>query len=420
MSYFEDVNTRQQDTGDIDAFGRTRVSQVSTQIDIKQVHDAQPLLVNTVVNGSATITHSTSEAKTTIATAASGDYAIAQTNQRFNYQTGKSQEIFKTFYDFDSETNVSKMFGYFSSSTTAPYNTDYDGFWLEASSATHYIVTSRTGTETSRVARADWYDPLDGTGPSGLDIGDLDLNVIIQPDFEWLGVGRVRYFYVSNGMRNLVHAVDFTNGSRRFTSAGWVDIDATFKGVYMSSPNQPLRWEVRQTGAGSSSTTYICASVGSEGSINSIGKDGGIDDDGTHLNANSTSQWYYAIGLKLQAAKLDSFIDVLGASLMSVTNDKFLYRILYNPTYNGTVTYTDVTDYSLSYGLGVTSNTISTMGSILSSGTGSDNTNEGFDLKTAIRLGAQIDGTLDEIVIAVKPLSSQLDIHRTIDFRQIT
>ena len=106
-------------------------------------------------------------------TAASGDYCIVQTKQRFNYITGKSQDIFQTQYDFDPETNIVKQFGYFTSSIISPFNTSYDGFWIEASGGTHYFVTSRLGTETSRVAREDWHDPLDGTGASGLDFGDF-------------------------------------------------------------------------------------------------------------------------------------------------------------------------------------------------------------------------------------------------------
>ena len=46
MSYIENVNTRQQDTADIDAAGRTRVSELTTQIDIKQIYDNRPLLID--------------------------------------------------------------------------------------------------------------------------------------------------------------------------------------------------------------------------------------------------------------------------------------------------------------------------------------------------------------------------------------
>lgn len=410
------ILTSREDDAFSDGFGRLRVSQVDTQGEIKQLYDNLPLSLSQVTNGTATITHNLGDANTTITTSSNGDYGIAQTKRRFNYQTGKSLERYSTYYDMDSETGIVKMFGYFSSSTSAPYNTNYDGFWLEASGGTHYWVTSKTGTETSRVARADWYDSLDGGGPSGLDFSDLDGNIIENCDFEWLGLGRLRIFIIHGGIKYRVHEVDFVNGSKRRTVGGWITIDANFKGVYMASPNQPLRWEVRQTAQGvSSSTTFVCSSVGSEGAINRVGKEGGIDDNGTHLNANSTSNWYYAIGMRLKSTHLDSVVDLIDTSLLSVTNDNFLYRIYFNPTYNGSVTYTDIANYSVQYGLGTLSNTISA-GTILAAGTGAQRVSEKARISNSIKLGADIDGTRDEIVIAVKPLSASMDIYRTINW----
>lgn len=418
MAFIENVNTRQQATPDIDAFGRTRVSQVTTQGDIKQLYDNPSLFINTELNGSSTSTHTVGDSETELATSNPGDWVVAQTKQRFNYQSGKSQEIFMTVHGFGLETNILKRYGYYHSNTITPFNSNLDGFWIEADGINISFVTSKTGTETSRVNRSEWFDPMDGTGESGLDLGDLDGNLINQFDYEWLGLGQVRVVFVSGGSRILVHAVDFTNGSQRLTDSGWVTIDANFTGVYMSSPNQPLRWEVRQTGAGSGSMNYVCSAVGSEGSLNEIGKEGGADDNGTHLNANNTSVWYYAIGIRLKTTHLDAVIDILNTVLKSDTNDAFIYRILFNPTYDGTVTYNDVDDYAVQYGLGTTTNDITDMGSIMRSGYGDANTTIGLDIKSSLKLGSDIDGTRDEIVIAVKPHTSNLDIHRAINWRE--
>lgn len=395
------------DSPSVDAFGRWRVSQVASQFDLKQLHDALPLLYDTVEIGTGSATHTVAEARTQMTTAAASDAVIMQTFQMANYSSGKSQLIFLTFDTFEDETNITKRVGYFTNRTSgSPHDTLKDGLWLESSGGNVSINIQQSGTVTESTNQSSWnLDPLDGTGTSGI-TWDWSKNTILVIDFEWLGVGRVRWGVVYDGMVIYFHESLHTQAS------------AT--GVYMSSPNQPIRAEIRQTGAGSGTFNFICATVGSEGAVNILGKDGGIDDDGTHLNANNTSDWYYAIGLRLNSSKFDTLVDLISGGLLSTTNDNFLYRVLLNPTYAGTVTYNTVTNYSVEYGLGATANTISTNGSILYSGNGAQASAESFNLETAIRLGADIAKTADEIVIAVKPLTVNLDIHRAINWRERT
>lgn len=405
MSYFEQIAVEGADTGSIDAFGRWRVSQVNSQFDLKQIHDALPLLYDTLEIGTGSATHTAAEARTQMTTAASSDAVIMQTFQRANYSSGKSQQLFWTFDTFGVQANVIKRVGYFTNLTSgSPHDTLKDGFWLESDGTDIKVVISQSGTTTESTTQANWnLDPLDGTGPSGL-TWNWNQNTILTADFEWLGLGRVRWGVVYNGLIIYFHESNH--------------VQQVATGVYMSSPNQPIRAEIRQTGAGSGTFNFICATVGSEGAVNVLGKDGGIDDDGTHLNANSTSNWYYAIGLRLNTGKLDSFVDIISGQLLATTNDNFLYRVLRNPTYGGSVTYNTITNYAVEYGLGATANTISAMGAILYSGSGTRVSSESFNLETAIRLGSAIDKTADEIVIAVKPLTVNLDIHRSINWRE--
>ena len=401
MSNLKRVDVALADSPSADAFGRLRVSQLTTQLDVKYNHDDQPILVDEVTNGSASSTHSDSSSTVQMDTSASGDYIVRQTFQRMAYQSGKSQQVLMTFFGMDAEANVTKRIGYFSSSTTAPYTANFDGFYLENDGTNLKLVTAKNGTKTE-VNQSSWVDPFDGTGPSGI-THDFADNTIMFWDYEWLGVGRLRCCIVWEGSVYLLHEFNHQDQT----------------GVYMTSPNQPLRWEMRQSGAGSGTMTTICATVGSEGAINEAGKDGGISDDNTHLNANSTSNWYYAVGLRLGASDPDTFVDILGANLKSNTNDDYEFRIVLNPTYSGSVTYNAVTDYSVEYGLGATANTVSAMGHILYAGFGTQASDKDFNLKTAIRLGTAIDGTQDEIVVIVKPHTSNLDIHRAINWREI-
>jgi hypothetical protein len=390
------------DTPSTDAFGRARVSQIIPLWDGKQMHDKQPLFIDEELIGGATATHSTTGASTALEVSSNLDAAIMQTKNRFPYSAGKSQQLFWTFYNFDNEADTTKRVGYFSSNTTTPFNSTLDGFFLQSDGTNISVQVYRSGTAVSQVNRSDWDDSLDGNGASGV-THDFDNNTIMCVDFEWLGVGRIRWCIVKNGLIIPFHYLDYTDTTQ----------------VYMSSPTQPMRWESRASGStGGTGFTFICSAVGSEGATSNIGKDGGIDDDGTHLDANAVTEWYYAIGMRLQAAKTDSLVSLHNFHLMATTNDNFLYRVLLNPTYASTVTYTDVTNYSVSYGLGVTANTISSDGTILDAGTGTANTNIAVAIDNSIRMGVDIDGTLDELVIAVKPLSVNLDIHRSINWHE--
>lgn len=405
MSYFENVNTRKQDTGDIDAFGRTRVSQISSQLDLKQLHDQLPLFYDTEVIGTGTAIHSTATAATTLSTAAASDAAIIQSKQFGNYQSGKSQQILMTFAGFDHDTNITKRIGYFTNRTaTTPFDSNKDGLWLESDGTNFKAVVSLNGVSTS-INQSNWnIDPMDGTGDSGITI-DFDLTNILLIDFEWLGVGRVRFGFVVDGMIYYFH--EFLNAN-------------VGTSVYMLSPNQPVRAEIRQTGAGSGNFDFICATIGSEGSINKLGKILSDNIGTAHINCNSTSNKYALLGIRLQSAKADTLVDLLDFSLLATTSDNQLVEVWLNPTVAGLFTYSNVSDSSVQIAKGLTTggNTV-TGGTLLFSQYVSSQRSTSFDIENAIRLGRQIDHTVDEIVLTTNPLSSNSDVLAAISWREL-
>lgn len=402
MSYIENVNTRQQDTADIDAAGRTRVSEVYTQIDIKQTNDNNPLLVDELLNGTATATYNSSISSTTLATAANGDYAIKQTFQRLNYQSGKSHLVFLTFNGFGTTAGVTKRVGYFDSSTTAPYTADVDGLYLESDSSDISVNVALNGTVTQVNQSAFNLDTLDGNGDSGITI-DWDENQILVIDFLWLGVSRVRWGLDVGGMIIYFHESNHAN----------ITTD-----VYMSTPNKPLRWEIRQADVTAGSFDYICASVNSEGSINKLGKIHSDNLGTSHVNANSTSQKYALIGIELQAGKVDTLVDIIDFTILSETNDNQLVEVWYNPTVSGTFTYNNITDSSCAVAKG-SGNTVSG-GTLLYSQYISSQVATPFEIDNAIRLGMAIDGTLGTIVVSTNPLTSNSDVLASINWRELT
>lgn len=232
------------DTPAIDAFDRLRVSHPYTIFDSKQLWDDQPLFFDENLGGSATSTHSTVHARVQLAvTASASDYAIRQTKQRFNYQPGKSTLILLTFLA-TQETGITKRIGFFDG-TGGTFMTPNDGIFFEVNDTTCSWNIAKNGSTTETATQANWnYDPMDGTGPSGVTL-DLDAIQIAIIDFEYLGVGRVRTGFVIDGIIRYVHYFNHSN-------------DSTFTTVYMSSPNQPIRYDIQSDTNRSGMTPAFC------------------------------------------------------------------------------------------------------------------------------------------------------------------
>lgn len=399
--------------GTRDSFGRLRVAQISTQLDLKQIHDDLPLFYDTETVGTGSATYTNATASSLLETSAASDVAIKQTFQKANYQSGKGQQILMTFAGFQPETNVTKKVGYFSSSTTTPFNTSEDGIYLASFNGVIGFFTVREGTVTNSAFQSQWDDPMDGTGTSKVNI-DFSQAQIMELTFEWLGVGTVALRFVIDGIYYQAHVFKNANNSTD---------------VYMASPNQPLRYQIEQSGAGSGSFKQICATVGTEGAINEIGVIQSEDLGATFVNANDTSTTYALLGLRLQEDKTDSAIDILDFNILALTASNFLWKVLLNPTVAGTFTYTDVANSVMMKASGdvagnPSTNTV-TLGTKLASGyvgsgVGSSSNSANANIVNALRLGMSIAGVQDEIVLCVQPLDANADITGSINWRERT
>lgn len=393
------------DTPAIDAFDRLRISQPFTIFDSKQLYDKQPLFYDEITGGSATSTHSTANARTRMTvTASASDYVIRQTKQRFNYQPGKSEFFFLTFYS-PQETGCTKRFGLFDG-TGGTFMTANNGIFLSIGESTVSINVAKNGSTTETVTQSNWnYDPLDGTGPSGITV-DWDATQIFACDFEWLGVGRIRCGLVIDGILRYFHYFNHAN-------------DPTFTSVYMSTPNLPVRYDIASDGTGGGDLDHICCTVMSEGGVELTGISRSIDTQNTHLDANTADQAYVLLGLRLKTTHLDLTVLPQSISMISETNDDFLWSVLLNPTYAGTLTYADITNSGCQRAAGATANTISALGTKLASGYAKSAGSSSQNIVNNLRIGSQIDGTRDELILAVTPLSSNADIQGSLTFREL-
>lgn len=413
MSIFKSVKL-DTDNGSGNAFGHVRVSTPYTLFDSKQLVDNQPLFWDdqeTSGSGTSSV-HSTDRASTIIGVGATtAGTRVRQTFQRFNYQPGKSQLILLTGILSASGGGAGIV------SRIGLFDTD-NGIFLEDDAGTISLGkrSNVTGSPVdATVAQSSWnLDIMDGSGPSGSTL-DLTKTNILVIDFEWLGVGRVRIGFDVDGVTHYVH---------QFLNANFLTA------VYMSNPNLPLRYEISNSGAGVASTLeHICGSVMSEGGAQDKGIIRYASTAGAHVTTVSENSIYAIIGIRLKAANISTNIKLISKAVILLSATATVeWLLIWNPTsVDGTFTYVDETDSSVQIARGSGTTTV-TGGYLLSGGyiaTGSINNGDGdsyTELENALLLGSAIDGTLDEIVLAVRPIdgSSAVNIEGSLTWRELS
>ena len=260
----------------------------------------------------------------------SGDQAVRQTHRYFSYVPGKSQEIWLTFLFGSAVTNVTRRSGYFD-----PEN----GVFLEqTSSGVSFVVRSKTSGSVvdTAIAQADWNgDKLDGTGDSGVTL-DFSKTQFMTIDFQWQGVGSVRFGFFVNGKNVTAHMIDFANAQST---------------VYMSTPSLPVRHEITNTGATASinTMTELCTAVTSNGGENPSGLGFTKSNGTTGRSVTTTNTPILAIRLKNVHGGDDNRVTVelshISVFITGNDNVHFELKHMHDPT-GITATWNDVSDDS--------------------------------------------------------------------------
>jgi cell wall-associated NlpC family hydrolase len=308
------------DSGNTDAFSRLRTSQAVTLFDSQFQYDLQPLAWEALTTNAGTVTHAPTTASATLAVTATADDAAAlQTVQYHRYQPGKSQLVVMTFVLGAATANVRKRVGYFDAS---------NGLFLEQT-ATELRVCVRNATVDTCVAQAAWSeDRLDGTGPSGVTLDPTRAQILFL-DFQWLGVGRVRFGFDLDGVVVYAHQALHANA---------------VTAPYMATANLPLRYEIAKTGAaGTGTLSAICSAVASEGGFE-------IERGytfGTAATTGVTAATRRAVVSLRPAATFNSlpnrsqvFVENLDVALEGA--GLVLVEVVYAPTFTGTPTWAAV------------------------------------------------------------------------------
>lgn len=396
MSYAFNNTVSFEGTPQVDAFSRFRTSQLNSILEIKHVYDKNPLLIDELLNGNATSNWVPEHSDIEMNVLQNSDYVIRQTKGRGVYAPGKGGLFEATFMHFQIQSNIIKRVGYFSSDSSAPYTGGFDGFFLESNGNTGDVTFQvwRTGTQIHSIPVSAWRS--DVVDPATI---DWQKDQLFWCDFQWLGVGRIRAGLVMPG-KGFVQFVEACSAN-------------TMEDPFMTNPNQPIRYEIRQLGSGPSLPEYgsfhqLCAHYAIEGSQNSLGKAASIINSTERTLATPGLKYPligYRVGSTWKGANI--ILDSLFA-LNQVTGTDYLITVEMNPGITGgSPTFVPLVNTPVEWSQGNGSYTVNSTGIILKSyiGKGNAATTDNYSMvDNLIRPGVCINGVKDEVWICVTPL----------------
>lgn len=373
-----------------DAFGRLRVSNPTTLFDSKQIVDTSQLFFdNQEVSGSGTSTsYNQNRASTTIGVSnVTAGKRVRQTFRRFNYWPAKSQLIFETFVLGENNLGIAKEVAYGDSNNGFIFKQDFDNEY-------YFILRSNT---TGTPSDSNKINLLSGNIDPNL-VSELDFSKsqILIIDFEWLGVGSVRFGFVVDGKIRYIH---------QFNNANNLD------SVYLSTPNLPIMYSIENDGTGSADVLEtICSSVISEGGNQDTGVTRFISRGTSAISINAVNVWIPLISLRLKSGH--EGVTVLPISLNVVYDGTSIYEmaLFINPTIAGTdaVSWVSKANSAIEYDISRDNTNLLTGGTDIA-GTIVEQTNQSvtfpISLNNLLTIGQAIDGTKDELVFAIRKIS---------------
>lgn len=296
-----------------DMFGRTKVSEPITLFD--SVHRYKPSGdYSDTTTGTASVTYNANQSTEllTVGTA-SGDRVTRESKRVFPYQPGKSLQVMQTFVFAPAKANLRQRAGYFSRQ---------NGYYLEQDGTNVYFVRRSyiTGEVVeTRIPQSEWnMDKLDGTGPSDV-VLDLSKAQIMFSEYEWLGAGSVRLGFAIDG---------FFIAAHQFNHANRVD------SVYITTASLPIRYEIENTGATSSSSSMkqICATVISNGGYNRRTEAWTAARTST---VNVSTSFYPIASIRMTAGRTDSVIVPQALSILPIAQGNYQWALIKNSTITG-------------------------------------------------------------------------------------
>lgn len=332
MTYIFDDKIRYDNSPNIDAFGRLRVSTPLTLFDSSHRYRDNGLWATSTSAGATSVFNQNEGLIHMTVNSTTNAEIIRETTKVFSYQPGKSLLVLTTFVPGEPQTGIRQRIGYFGAS-----NGIY--FQLDGTTASFVERSSVTGAlQETVVPQSQWnIDKLDGTGPSGVVLNKSKAQ-IFWLDIEWLGLGTVRAGFVIDG--NFIHCHSFHHAN-------------LITSTYITTASLPVRYELKNSGGATGATLkQVCSSVLSEGGYELRGLQQSVAtpiDSPIALTAANT--YYPIISIRLKSDRLDAIVILTALSLMGGSASAYQWQIRANATTSGSSWISAGQDSSVEYKL---------------------------------------------------------------------
>jgi hypothetical protein len=290
----------------------------------------------------------------------------------------------------------------------APHNI-HDGIFLEIANgivSANIVHGTEAGgvVESQKALQSEWnIDRLDGKGPSGYTV-DWSKCQILQIDFQWLGVGGVRFGIEVDSVMVYVH---------EFKHAGLVNT------VYMHNGTQPVRYEIRSTG-GTGTLMQICSSVASEGGATKTGITLAVDTNGTLVSCPAaTTTMLIAVRINPADPDVQLLLEKIYA-LNTAANTSYRWVLTFNPTIVGTPNWVTVAGTPIQVWRNAGTAITMSGGTDLDSGYSSrDNRQSNEVVAPSIQPGVSIAGTSDIVALGIESIGGTSTCSGGLGVRQL-
>lgn len=410
VSYLASTSDQLTSLVPVDKGGRVPVSQPVTLGDYKFLHDLLPNQFDRETGGTGSIVFNDATNSATFTTSADGDFAIMQSFQFHPYFNGRAQEPVFTGISLQPQESITKRIGYYSSGTTTPFNTELDGAFLETVNGGEVTFKIyRKGTEVYSATQSEWNDPLDGTGTSLVTV-DWNNFEVMGFQFLYLGGTSMDFIMFINGVPAVIDTYVHANN---------------VPNTIVDFPQQPIRAEIRQSGAGSGTMRFLCAEVTSLGSDTQLtGFPYGMKSGNAYLNLNTAGTPYLAIAFRLKSGHRQNgiFLKSIASTISAGSNETGHWELwkdadLATGSYG---TWIGDANSCLEWQSGDGTTTIDpNTGVLMQAGTGASRSANSQPFTPVRRCGSYIDGTSEIWQIVFVPHDNSMDVHMVANYEEL-
>jgi hypothetical protein len=324
-------------------------------------------------------------------TTANGSRAEYQTFRSFQYIPGQALEYIMTQVFVTPKANQIQRVGVRDIDAS-------DGIYFECDSVGMNVVVK--GVSTEKIARANWYDPLDGSGPSGWNANFTKGQIMII-HYQWLGYGDVEFgIQVGN----------------RFIKCHTIEHNNTLIQPYTHTPSFNGFSEIVNTGtvASTSSMRLGCFAVKAYGDA-IVGNGIVPASNETALTSVGGSVYAALLAVRFKSSMENTEVILEKINIFSNSVTDLHYKLLFNPTVTGGSWVS--TGESLEKNITLTS--YSGGYEFYSDYTQKQSGVNIADIGSFMRLGRYIDGTSNTILVVAKSLGGNVNTGTSLIFKEL-